>query len=95
MGAVGAEALLPIALGALPGFLGSAGPDRAGSSRLAGVDVSGGTALLARVPADPRGAVSAAEVEGVGRKPCDASQQLQKPPPAPHVLYHQGSRVVP
>lgn len=89
---MGAEALLPIALGALPGLLGSAGPDHAGSSRLAGVDVSGGTA---QVLADPRGAGSAAEVGGVGRKPCDGSQQLQKPPPEPHILYHQGSRVVP
>lgn len=92
MGAVGAEELLPIALGALPGLLGSAGPDCAGSGRLAGVDVSGATALLAQVPADPRGAVSTEEVEGVNRKPCDVSR---KPSPAPHVLYHQGSRVVP
>lgn len=92
MGAVGAEALLPVALGALPGFLGSAGPDHAGSSRLAGMDVSAGTTLLAPVPADPR--VSTAGMEGVNRKPYDASQQLQNPPPAPHILYNQGSGIV-
>jgi len=95
VGAVGAEALLPVALGALPGLFGSAGPGHTRSSRLAGVDVSGGTALLAQVPADPSGAVAAAEDGGVTRKPCNPSQQLQQPPPAPHILYHQGSRVVP
>lgn len=92
---MGAEALLPVALGALPGLLGSAGPDPAGSGGLADLDVSGGTVLLAPVPAEPGGAESAAEVEGVSRKPHDASQQLQKPRPAPQVLYHQGSGVVP
>lgn len=95
MGAVGSEALLPVALGALPGFLGSAGPDHAGSSRLSDMDVSGGTTVLAPVPADPRGAVSTARMEGVNRKPYDASQQFQNPPPATYILYNQGSGVVP
>lgn len=95
MGTVGAEALLPVALGALPGFLGSASADHASSSRLAGMDVSGGTTFQRAVSADPRGTVSTAGMGRVNRKPYDASQQLQNPPPATHILYNQGSGVVP
>lgn len=94
MGAVDTEALLPVALGGLPGFLGSAGPDHVGSRRLAGMDVSGGSTLLAPVPADPRGVISTAGMEGVNRKPYDTSQQLQTPPTATYILYNQGSGVV-
>lgn len=94
MGAVDAEPLLPVALDALPGLLGSSAPVHAGFSLLAAVDVSGGMAFLAQITADPRGAVPTVEVEGVNRKSCEASQQLSKPPPTLHILHHQGNRAV-
>lgn len=94
MGAVGAEALLPVALGALPDLLDSACPDDAGSSRVPGMAVPGGSDLLAPVRADPSGPVPTARVAGGNRELCSTSQQLQEPQPAPHVLYHQGSGAV-
>lgn len=95
MGAVGAEPLLPAALRALPGLLGSAAPVHAGFSLLAALDVPGGMAFLAQITADPRGAVPTVEAEGINRKSCVASQQLPKPPPTNHILHHQGNRSVP